>query len=311
MSKVLVTGGAGYIGSMLVELLLKENHDVTVLDNFMYNQATLLDSCVNPRFKVVRADVTNVPLMKSFYEKNKFDYVIPLACLTGAPICSYNPKYAYDVVVDSLDMLLNSQKEAKFIYPNTNSGYGVGTSVECTEDSVLNPISIYGKIKCFAEKKIMDRGNAVSFRLATAFGVSRRMRMDLLVNDLVYRAMHDGCLTIFEGHFRRNFIHVRDIANAFVFAINNFERMKGEVYNLGLTSANISKLELANKIAEQVTRCKVIEVAGKEDPDKRDYIVSNAKLESMGWRADYSLEEGIRELTTAYQIIKRNQHGNI
>ncbi len=305
--RCLITGGAGYIGSVLVPQLLAAGHIVTIVDNFMYNQNSLLQHCGSSNFEVIRRDVTT--LYTDFY--NDYDLVIPLACLTGAPLCSFSPTYANEVIYTSIiNMLYDLNKEVKIIYPTTNSGYGIGTEEMCTEKSPLNPISVYGKLKCDAEKAILARGNSISFRLATAFGVSPRMRLDLLVNDLTYRAVHDRVITIFEGHFRRNFIHVHDICTAILHAIRNWETMKNQVYNVGLSSANLTKLELATLIASH-TGAEVVEIEGKPDPDKRDYLVSNAKLEATGWKPVVTLDDGIKELIKAYKIIKRNQYANI
>ncbi len=306
--KILVTGAAGYIGSVLVPLLLAQGHQVVALDNFMYNQATLLPHCISDNFEVVRGDVCGWENSGEIY--NDYDLVIPLACLTGAPLSQYDRIKAGFVNRDAITDLCKTYK-GKIIYPTTNSGYGIGSSGMCTEESPLNPISWYGETKAEAERAVRERGNSICLRLATAFGVSPRMRLDLLVNDLTYRAVNDRVITVFEGHFRRNFIHVSDICGAMMHCIKNWETMKDNVYNVGLSSANLTKLELANKIASHVDGCKVVEVEGGKDPDKRDYLVSNTKLEATGWRPVLSLEDGIKELIKSYQIIKRNQYANI
>lgn len=308
--KILVTGGAGYIGSVLVPKLLRDGHMVTVVDNFMYNQPTLLQHCISSNFDVVRADVTNYATMNTLYGKG-WDLIIPLACLTGAPLCGYNPATAEDVIVESIEHVCEQvHSKTKIIYPTTNSGYGKGGDQECTETDELKPVSLYGKWKCKAEDEIIRRGNSVSLRLATAFGVSPRMRLDLLVNDFVYRAVNDRVIPIFEGHFRRNFIHVQDICGAIQHTIANWDTMKNQAYNVGLSNANLTKLELAKLISGH-TQAEIIEVVGGQDPDKRDYIVSNKKLESTGWKPVLTLHDGIDELIKAYKILKRNQYGNI
>ena len=310
MSKILVTGGAGYIASVLIPRLLNAGHLVTAVDNFMYNQTPLLDKCLSDNFTVVRGDITDIDYMRKYYESA--DIIIPLACLTGAPLCNASKNQARDIIqLAIIQMRLNIPDTTKIIYPTTNSGYGIGGSEFCTEESPLNPVSLYGKLKCEAEAEILQHGNSVSFRLATAFGVSPRMRLDLLVNDLTYRAVNDRCITVFEGHFRRNFIHVQDIARAIEHAINNWDTMKNQIYNVGLSDANLTKLELAQKIASYVPGCEVLESHTGKDPDKRDYIVSNAKLEVTGWKPVLTLDDGIKELIKAYTILKRKEYANI
>src|SRR3989338_4978791 len=243
MPRVLVTGGAGYIGSVLVPTLLRAGHEVVVLDNFMYNQTSLLDCCCDEKLTVVRGDTRNRALVAKLMKDA--DAIFPLACLTGAPLCAKDPVGAETILLGSIKMILELRaKEQKIIFPTTNSGYGVGEKGKfCTERTPLRPISLYGKLKVEAEKALLDAGQ-ITLRLATAFGVSPRMRLDLLVNDFVYRAVYDRFVVVFEGHFKRNYIHVRDVAKAFVHALNNFDKMKGEPYNVGLSDANLSKLEL-------------------------------------------------------------------
>ncbi|MBU1026740.1 MAG: SDR family oxidoreductase, partial [Candidatus Margulisbacteria bacterium] len=200
----------------------------------------------------------------------------------------------------------------KVIYPTTNSGYGIGAKDSlCTEDSPLCPISDYGRAKVDVEKALLDRGNAVTFRLATVFGVSPRMRLDLLVNDFTYRAWRDRFIVLFEDHFRRNYIHIRDVAKAFLFGLDNYEKMKGQPYNVGLSSANLTKRQLCEKIKEHVPQFYFHSAPIGEDPDKRDYLVSNEKLESLGWQPDYSLDDGIKELLKSFQIIRPNKCANV
>jgi nucleoside-diphosphate-sugar epimerase len=308
---ILVTGGAGYIGSIMVPELLKKGHKVTVVDNFMYNQSPLLDHCLNKDFQIIRGDVRDQSLMTKLL-KNA-DAIFPLACLTGAPLCKQDPIAAQTVIVDAIKMMLSlKSKEQKIIFPNTNSGYGIGQKGKhCTEESPLTPISAYGKLKCEAEDLILNAGNSITLRLATAFGVSPRMRLDLLVNDFAYRAFYDRFIILFEAHFNRNYIHVRDVARAFIHGLENFDKMKGQSYNLGLSEANLSKLELCQEIKKQVPDFYFVEAAIGEDPDKRDYIVSNEKIEKTGYKPQVSIQDGIAELIKSFQVIKRNQYANI
>lgn len=311
MSKILVTGGAGYIGSVLVPMLLNEGHEVTVIDDFYYGQSTLLDVCLNPNFTIIRGDVRDEILMKE-QMKDK-DYIIPLAAMVGFPLCEKDKTAAQTINYDAVKMITELRsKDQRIIYPCTNSGYGIGQGNSfCTEDTPMNPISLYGITKSNAEKAVLDAGNSLTFRFATVFGASPRMRIDLLVNDFVYRAVFDRTAVIFQGEFKRNYIHVRDAAGAFVFAINNFEKMEGRPYNCGLSSANLNKIELCEKIKEHIPGFVYLEAPVGEDPDKRDYIVSNERLEGCGWMPKYSLDDGIEELKKVYTIIKKNQYSNI
>jgi len=307
----MVTGGAGYIGSILVPTLLREGYRVRVLDSFMFGQTSLLECCSSPDFEITRGDARDERLIKACVADA--DYIIPLACLTGAPICDRNPGEARGVILDALDVILKFRsKEQRLIYPTTNSGYGLGEKGRfCTEATPLRPVSLYGQLKNAAEEKILSAGNSVSFRLATAFGVSPRMRLDLLVNDFTYRAVTDRFIVLFEAHFKRNFIHVRDVTKAFLHAMDNFDRMKGEMFNLGLSDANLSKMELCKEIQKQLPDFYFSESAIGKDPDKRDYIVSNAKIEKTGFKPDVSLQKGIAELVKGFHIIRRNQYSNI
>ena len=309
--RILVTGGAGYLGSILVPALLKENHKVVVLDNFMYNQSSLLDCCYDKNLSVVRGDTRDKNLITRLMKDA--DAIFPLACLTGAPLCARDPLGAQTILLDAVKMIIDlSSKKQMLIFPTTNSGYGVGQKGKhCTEDTPLNPISIYGRLKVQAEQALLNSGHAITLRLATAFGVSPRMRLDLLVNDFTYRAVYDRFVVVFEGHFKRNYIHVRDVAKAFIHSLNNFDKMKNEPYNVGLSDANLSKLELCEEIKKHVPEFYFIESKIGEDPDKRDYIVSNEKIEKTGFRPDVSMSLGIQELIKGYQIIKRNQFANI
>jgi len=312
MKNILVTGGAGYIGSVLVPELLRAGHTVTVIDNFLYNQTSLLDVCHYPSLTVIRGDVRNEELIKKHITGK--DFIIPLACIVGASACDNDVTAAWSINVEAIRLLLKLRKPSqKIIFPNTNSGYGrMAEGVAfCDETSLLDPVSLYGKFKVEAEKDILKAGNAVVFRLATVFGISPRMRLDLLVNDFTYRAVNDGALVLFEAHFKRNYIHVRDVARAFMHAMDNFEAMNGEAYNLGLSDANLSKAELCAEIKKQIPRFVFIESAIGEDPDKRNYIISNDKIEKTGFRTQVSIEAGIAELIRGYKIIKQNIFTNI
>jgi nucleoside-diphosphate-sugar epimerase len=311
MNNVLVTGGAGYIGSILSEFLLDLGFKVTVLDNFMYKQASLNHLCHNPRFNVVNGDIRNLahiqPLLKDA------DIIIPLAALVGAPLCNKDTVGADTTNKEAIFMMLDKiSKEQRIIMPTTNSAYGSGDENNfCTEESPLSPISKYAIDKVVVEQMFMQRENSISYRLATVFGMSPRMRTDLLVNDLTYRAVNDGYVVIFEGHFKRNYIHVRDVCDAFIHAIYNFDTMKGQIYNVGLSSANVSKLELCEIIKKHVPGFSIVEGEIKKDPDQRNYIVSNAKLEATGFEPMYDLDSGIMELLTGYRMIKNNIYGNV
>jgi len=309
--RIFVTGGAGYLGSVLVPHLLEEGYHVTVLDNFMYSQTSLLDCCHSPRLSIVRGDVRDRRLMAE--NLKRVDVLLPLACLTGAPLCDRDPDTARAVNLDALKMILELRgRDQPIIFPTTNSGYGIGENgVLCTEETPLRPVSLYGRLKVEAERCVLDAVNTVSLRLATVFGVSPRMRLDLLVNDFVYRAVTDGFVVLFEPHFKRNYIHVRDAARAFTHCLANFDRMKGEPYNVGLTEANLSKRELCEEIRKQVPQFYFVEGGVGRDPDQRDYIVSNAKIERTGFGASVSLEMGIAELIKGYQVIRRSRYSNL
>ena len=308
---ILVTGGAGYLGSVLVPRLLNDGHKVTVIDNFMFRQTSLLDCCHDKNFTVIRGDARDEKLLAGIIKKA--DAIFPLACLTGAPLCAKEPQAAQAVILDAVKLILKLRSKSQIIiYPTTNSGYGIGEkSKHCTEKTPLNPISLYGKLKVSAEQEILGAGNGIALRLATAFGVSPRMRLDLLVNDFTYRAVYDRFVVLFEAHFKRNYIHVHDVAEAFMHGIKNFEKMKNEPYNVGLSDANLSKLELCQEIKKHVPDFYFVEARIGEDPDKRDYIVSNEKIEKTGFKPDVSLPDGIKELIKAYQVVKRDQYANI
>ena len=307
---ILVTGGAGYIGSLLVPALLQDGHKVTVLDNFMYRQNSLFDCCANPNFEVVNGDVRNLELVEKLVQDK--DYIFPLACITGFPASKKDPVAAVTVTRDAIkDMLPMLKPEQRIIYPNTNSGYGVGEGQTfCTEESPLRPVSLYGKLKVETEQAIRERGNCVVFRLATVFGASPRMRVDLLVNNFVYRAYKDRAVVLFESSFKRNYVHVRDVVGAFIYAMQNFDAMNNEVYNLGLDEANYTKMELCKEIQKQLPELNIFEAAIGEDPDKRDYLVSNQKLLNAGYKAKITVAEGIGELLKAYQIVHVSDYFN-
>jgi nucleoside-diphosphate-sugar epimerase len=308
--RIVVTGGAGYIGSVLVPLLLGDGHEVTVLDNFMYGQTSLLDCCDRPGLTVIRGDVRDPRVLAEIVPRA--DAVLPLACLTGAPICSRDPWTAravnFDAVKAITDALSPSQR---MIFPSTNSGYGVGESgICCDEDTPLRPVSLYGRLKVDLESLILDRGAFVTFRFATLFGVSPRMRLDLLVNDFTYRAVTDRSVVLFEPHFKRNYLHVRDAARAFVHALAHYDGMKGRPYNVGLSDANLSKMELCELIARQAPGFQIVTSEHGTDPDQRNYIVSNARIEATGFTPAFGLEGGIAELIKGFQIIRRSQYAN-
>jgi nucleoside-diphosphate-sugar epimerase len=308
---ILITGGAGYLGSVMTPALLDAGHSVTVLDNFMFAQNSLAQLCVNERFDVVRGDARDMKIVKPLAAKA--DIVIPLAAIVGAPMCDRDQTAATTTNLDAVRELVKALSPAQHILmPITNSGYGIGeTGKECTEDSPLRPISLYGRTKVEAEKAALDRGNAISFRLATVFGMAPRMRIDLLVNDFVHRAVTDRTVVLFEAHFKRNYIHIRDVARAFLHGIDNFDAMKDRPYNVGLSDANLSKAELCERIKKHVANFVYLEAPVGEDPDKRDYIVSNARIEQTGFRPAYSLDDGIRELIKGYRMIRNNVYGNV
>ena len=308
---ILVTGGAGYLGSILVPDLLAAGHKVTVLDNFMYKQASLSHVCHHANFTVVKGDIrvesTMIPLMK------KADVIIPLAALVGAPLCSQDPIGAYTTNHDAITLMLKLlAKQQIILMPTTNSAYGTGdVNNFCTEESPLRPISQYAIDKVAIEKDLMQHDNAVSFRLATVFGMSPRMRIDLLVNDFTYRAVHDHFVVLFEGQFKRNYIHVRDVSRVFQHALNNYDRMKGQIYNVGLSDANVSKRELCERIQKQVPEFVFMDAPVGKDPDQRNYVVSNKKIEMTEFKTSISLDAGISELIKGYTMIKNSQYRNI
>jgi nucleoside-diphosphate-sugar epimerase len=309
--KILITGAAGYIGSILTPKLLQEGHEVTAIDNFMYQQMSLLDCCHNEKFQLIRGDARDKDLMKKHIKSA--DAIFPLACLTGAPLCAKDPVGAQTINFDAIKMILELRSNKQIvIFPTTNSGYGVGEAGKfCTEETPLRPVSLYGRLKVEIEKILLDAENTITLRFATVFGVSPRMRLDLLVNDFAYRAYYDRFLVLFEAHFKRNYLHVRDAADAFAYGLNHFEKMKGQPYNVGLSEANLSKLELCEEIKKHLPHFFFTEAQVGEDLDKRDYIVSNAKIEKAGFKAQRTLAFGIHELIKGFQVIKRMQYANV
>lgn len=308
---ILVTGGAGYLGSTLVPALLAARHRVTVLDNFLFGQAPLNQLCADSNFNVVKGDARDPAVLKPLV--GDAEVLIPLAALVGAPVCNNDKTGAESTNREAIKTLIGlASREQRILMPITNSGYGVGEAGKfCTEETPLRPISLYGRTKVEAEKAVLDRGNSISFRLATVFGMSPRMRIDLLVNDFVFRAVNDRAVVLFEAHFKRNYLHVRDVARVFLHGIEHFDAMRDQPYNVGLSDANLSKAELCQRIQLQIPKFVYLEAPVGEDPDKRDYIVSNEKIERTGYRPAYSLDQGIAELIKGYRMLKNTIHGNV
>ncbi|MEI7450730.1 MAG: NAD-dependent epimerase/dehydratase [Desulfomonile sp.] len=308
---ILVTGGAGYLGSIMVPDLLNAGYKVTVLDNFMFGQNSLAHVCYHPNFAVVCGDIrsenTILPLLKDA------DIIIPLAALVGAPICSRDPVGATTTNHDAIMMMLRDVSlQQMVLMPTTNSAYGSGDENNyCTEESPLRPISQYAKEKVEIEKILMQHPNAISFRLATVFGMSPRMRIDLLVNDFTYRAVHDRFVVLFESQFKRNYLHVRDVSRVFQHAIVNHDQMTGQIYNVGLSDANVSKKELCQAIQKHLPEFIFVDAPVGKDPDQRNYVVSNAKIEATGFKPAFSLDYGIRELIKGYSMIRNTKYGNV
>jgi nucleoside-diphosphate-sugar epimerase len=308
---ILVTGGAGYLGSTMVPELLNAGYKVTVLDNFMYKQNSLAHVCHRPEFEVVNGDIRNEKLMRQLM--SSADIIIPLAAIVGAPACSKDPYGAKSVNHDAIMMMFDMlSTEQRILMPTTNSAYGTGDENNfCTEESELRPISQYAVEKVEIEQRLLEHENAVSFRLATVFGMSPRMRIDLLVNDFTYRAVNDRAVVLFESHFKRNYLHVRDVTNVFMHAMNNFSSMRGEIYNVGLSDANLSKQELCQRIQKQLPEFVFPEAELGKDPDQRNYIVSNEKIEATGFKPYHSIDDGISELIKGYKMIKQGRYGNV
>ena len=309
--RILVTGGAGYIGSVLVPESLLVGHRVHVPDSFMFNQALLAERCQSDRFEVTRGDARNERTIKALLKQA--EVVIPLAAVVGMPLCAADETAARTTNEEAVTMLCRlASPGQRIIIPTTNSGYGVGQKDRsCTEETPLNPISLYGVTKVKAETAVLERANGLSLRLATVFGMSPRMRTDLLVNDFVYRAVHDRAVVIFEGHFKRNYIHVRDVAQVFLHAIEHFDSMRGGSYNVGLEGVNLSKIELCQKIQEHVPGFVYLEAPIGEDPDKRDYIVSNQKILATGFTPEWGLDRGIQELIKGYTMLRKVGYSNV
>jgi len=296
MKKILITGAAGYIGSMLCTELVLKGYIVTAVDKLKYDKNSLCHLFFKKNFKFIKEDVTKPNVVKKII-KNK-DFIIPLAGLVGAPLCERKKREAVKINVNAIKLIMKFIKQnQKILYPTTNSGYGIGQKNKfCDENSALNPLSLYGRTKAEAEKIVMKHSNFVAFRLATVFGYSYRMRTDLIVNNFVEKAVKSKRLDIFQPQFRRNFIHIKDVVIAFIFAIENFRKVRNNIFNLGLSSANITKIQLAKKIKQKIKNTKIIINNSKSDPDKRDYFVSNKKIEKAGFKAKITLGDGIEEL---------------
>lgn len=308
---ILVTGGCGYIGSTLVPMLLRDGHKVTVVDNLMFHQSSLNHICHHENFDFVAGDIRSTEIMAPLFKKA--DIVIPLAAFVGAPLCKKDPIGAHSVNNKAIHMMLTHLSKSQCVLmPTTNSAYGSGNKDNyCDENSPLNPISKYAKDKVEIEEALMERENSISFRLATVFGMSPRMRLDLLVNDFTYRAVNDGFLVLFESSFKRNYIHVIDVARAFIHGMNNFKTMSGEIFNIGLSDANVSKWELCEIISKHVKNFYFVEAEVGKDPDQRNYIVSNAKIEDTGFNPSVTLDNGVLELVKGYKMLNAQRHRNV
>ena len=308
--KILVTGGAGYLGSVLVGKLLSKKYSVVVIDNFMYHQNSLANHFKNTNFEAVVGDVRDIDLMKKLITTS--DVILPLAAIVGAPACDLDPIAATSINKDSIKLMLKLlSKDQLLLMPTTNSAYGSGDKENyCDENSPLNPLSQYAREKVEVEKEIMSRENSVSFRLATVFGMSPRMRLDLLVNEFVLRAIKDKFVVLFEGNFKRNYIHVQDVSQAFLLALENISKFRGQIFNVGLSEANISKIELCQKIQQFIPDFYFTESPIAKDPDQRNYIVSNEKIEKLGFKPDFNLDRGIKELIMGINTLKTKNYTN-
>ena len=309
--KILITGGSGYIGSVLSSILLDQKYEVTVIDNLFYGQMPNSNLFLNNNYNMNKIDIRDKSL---FLEKiTSHDIIIPLAAIVGAPACDNDCNLATEVNLNQIKFIVdNLSSNQKVILPTTNSGYGIGESGKfCDEESPLNPISHYAKTKIEAEKYLIESGNGISLRLATVFGPSQRMRLDLLVNDFVYKALVDGYLVLFEGHFKRNYIHIMDVCLAILHMIENYEKLNNNIYNVGLSEANLSKYELCVEIKKHIQNFLFIESKIREDQDKRDYIVSNRKIERTGWKPKFTLDDGIISLIKLYKSIKLHNLKNV
>ena len=308
MKKILITGGGGYIGSMLTTELVNLKYDVTVIDQLKYDKSALDHLYFNKNFRLINEDVRSLKILKQHINKNEF--IIPLAALVGAPLCEKNKKEAVSTNFEAIKKILtNLSAKNKLIYLTTNSGYGIGEKNKyCNEESPLKPMSLYGKTKCDAEIEVMKLKNTISFRLATVFGASYRMRSDLLVNNFVQRAVNDNFIDVYEPNFRRNFIHIRDVVRGIIYSIKNFDKLKSDIFNLGLSSANITKIGLVKKIKKQINTLKIKVIKNKSDPDQRDYFVSNKKIEKKGFKASISLDQGINELIQVFNNNKKKNY---
>jgi len=308
---ILITGGAGYIGSMLTPFLLQKGYHVTVLDNFMFNQTGINQLCMNKNFQVIKDDIRNFNNIKKIIKN--FDVIIPLAALVGAPLCKQQPKNAHEINYLSTKKIIDElSKDQIVLMPTTNSAYGSGNKDNfCDEKTELKPISDYAVDKVNIEKELMQRSNSISFRLATVFGMSPRMRIDLLVNDFTYRAVKDGFIVLFESHFKRNYIHITDVCEIFGHALSNLNSMLGEIYNVGISDVNLSKLELCKEIKKYVPKFVFFEEQFAKDEDQRNYIVSNEKILKTGFKTKISISEGVNELIKGYKMLNNNKFSNV
>lgn len=309
--RILVTGGAGYIGSVLTPALLARGWQVTVVDTFAAGEPFLATCCADANFQPVRGDARDMRLMEKLLTNH--DVVIPMAALVGAPLCARDEIGAVSLNRDAVrELVRRLSPNQRVVFPNSNSGYGIGEgNAYCTEESPLRPVSRYGRTKVEAEDAVLQQARGISLRLATVFGMSPRMRLDLLVNDLTWRAVHEKAVILFEAHFRRNYIHVRDVVKAFIHALDNYDTMAGGPFNVGLSSANLTKRQLCERIARHVPGFNYLEAPIGEDPDKRDYVVSNEKLEKTGWLPDHSLDAGIQELVKGFQMLRNSRFANV